>query len=492
MSIDLSLDRLHTLVSHLPPYTRPTLHIAGTNGKGSVSAILSSILLASTFKVGRYNSPHLVSIYDCITIDGAPVPAELYHQTRQIVEAKDKELSLKSTNFELLTVTALQVFEVLKVEVVVLEVGMGGRLDATNIIPDDVVLASALTAVDLDHQAFLGDTVEKIAKEKAGIARRGKPFILGNQTHPSVDGVVQSVVQGAKANLLYAPQVQRGNTTSSTDDTNEDGFSLLPFRKPAPQVVHIQLSHLSAPLSLRLPLYGDHQLDNLGTALGVIDSLLDPSYRNPLQYKITISSISSGVASVQWPGRLSFQEAQIALEDNSTVNMNLLVDGAHNAASAKTLSAYITHLLDQDAHHSPQGGPHTVNVTYILALSHSPPKLPIQTLSELLPIRLHPNSLTKINTSVALPRFSKPDGMPWIKRVPASELKGIIHDLVPEAEVWTPKESEQVEDDSTNLSDALQWVASRLKADERNLVVLAGSLYLVADLYRICGVNVER
>jgi dihydrofolate synthase len=171
MSIDLSLDRLRILVNHLPPYTRPTCHIAGTNGKGSVSALVSSIL-QSSLNVGRYNSPHLVSIYDCITINNIPVSSALYNAARAEVTEKDFEKGTKLSSFEILTLTALRVFEREQVDVAVVEVGMGGRLDATNIIPDDTILVSALTAVDVDHQFYLGDTVGKIALEKAGIARK--------------------------------------------------------------------------------------------------------------------------------------------------------------------------------------------------------------------------------------------------------------------------------------------------------------------------------
>ena len=183
MSIDLSLDRLRILISHLPPYTRPTCHIAGTNGKGSVSALLSTILqsLSSSLKVGRYNSPHLVSIYDCITIDNIPVSPASYNAAHAEVTEKDLEKGSKLSSFEILTLTALRVFEREKVDVAVVEVGMGGRLDATNIIPDNSILVSALTAVGLDHQFFLGDTVGKIAFEKAGIARKKTPFVLGFQ-----------------------------------------------------------------------------------------------------------------------------------------------------------------------------------------------------------------------------------------------------------------------------------------------------------------------
>ena len=187
MSIDLSLDRLRILISHMPPYTRPTCHIAGTNGKGSVSALVSSILQSSTppLKVGRYNSPHLASIYDCITIDNIPISLALYNAAHAEVTEKDLENGTRLSSFEILTLSALMVFEREKVDVAVVEVGMGGRLDATNIIPDRFILVSALTAVDLDHQFFLGDTVAKIAFEKAGIARKKRPFVLGfrNSAH---------------------------------------------------------------------------------------------------------------------------------------------------------------------------------------------------------------------------------------------------------------------------------------------------------------------
>src|SRR5882762_9813819 len=189
MSIDLTLDRIRTLASHMKtPYTRPTCHIAGTNGKGSVTAILSSILFSSLppLSVGRFNSPHLVSIYDSITINNKPVASSVYANARGAIESVDRVNSVGASSFELLTLTALLVFEEAGVDIVVIEVGMGGRLDATNIILDECILVSALTAVDLDHQAFLGNTVEDIATEKAAIARSGKPFIIGKQKHQTV------------------------------------------------------------------------------------------------------------------------------------------------------------------------------------------------------------------------------------------------------------------------------------------------------------------
>src|SRR6266849_327457 len=177
--MDLSLERIKVLLSHLPQYTLPTIHITGTNGKGSVSSLVASILQASGFTVGRVNSPQLISVLDSIMINGKPVVLDLYNDTRRIVEDRNSDSSIGATSFELLTATALMVFESAKLDIVVLEVGMGGRTDATNAVSDDCILVSALTVVDLDHQKFLGDTVDMIATQKAGIARKGRPFIIG-------------------------------------------------------------------------------------------------------------------------------------------------------------------------------------------------------------------------------------------------------------------------------------------------------------------------
>lgn len=174
MSIDLSLDRIRALSALLPAYTRPTVHIAGTNGKGSVSALLSSILHATepNLDIGRFNSPHLISIRDCIVINGQPVDEATYASARNEVETVDRTHAIGASSFELLTATALLIFENAALDIVILEAGMGGRLDATNVIPTECVMVSALTAVDLDHQAFLGDTLSAIAREKAASTLR--------------------------------------------------------------------------------------------------------------------------------------------------------------------------------------------------------------------------------------------------------------------------------------------------------------------------------
>ncbi|KAF5378796.1 hypothetical protein D9615_006910 [Tricholomella constricta] len=480
MSIDLSLDRLQRLVQHLPPYTRPTFHIAGTNGKGSVSAILTSILRNSSppLSVGRYNSPHLVSIYDCIVINDHPVDPDIYHNARARIERVDKDHDLGLSSFEVLTATALLVFEEANLDVVVLEVGMGGRLDATNIIPDESVLVSALTTVDLDHQAFLGNTVIDIAKEKAGIARKGRPFVLGPQTHPGVEEAVREVVENIGGNLVRSLQVVKRDWEEEIDGPLEDGFnstSTSSFRQPHSQPVKINIPCFSEEVFTLLPLHGEHQLDNLGVAVAAISAFLTHTSctQHSFSGRITPKTVSLGIKSVHWPGRLSFHTVPAQPSRRIFRPLLVLADGAHNPASSLTLGTYITRLLSSVDHDTP------VNLTYILSLSHSPPKTPLQTLSPILPPTFPAQSNLKVTVNVACLRFTPPEGMPWVKSVAPADLCEVVSRLVPDAAIWVADEGEP-----EPLARALEWAAGR---EGEGLIVVAGSLYLVADLYRFLG-----
>lgn len=460
MSIDLNLNRIRLLLSHLPTYRRPTCHIAGTNGKGSVSALLSSILQASSppLSVGRFNSPHLLSIRDSIVIDSEPVAAEVYDQVRDEVERLNQELGVQASKFEVLTSTAMMVFEKLKMDIVVMEVGMGGRLDATNAIPDDAVAVSALTSVDLDHQAFLGNTVEEIAREKVGIARRGKPFVLGRQKFTEVEAVVRKAVSQEEI---------QGHLVRAVEPVE------LPSKDPRrPTLVLISLPCFPEPLKGKLPLRGTHQLSNLGVASTIVSELLThPSCsRLNLSGRITPETFASGLAKAKWPGRLSFHTLS-----NGT---SILVDGAHNQGSAQTLADFIATLLPSVS--TPND---VLKLTYILGLSQSPPKRPLDTLAPLLSPSLLSRPNLRVEVNVAALEFSPPDDMPWIKAEPPS----MIHDAVkahhPDARFWSPGECK------TGLSDALGWATEISGGD--GLVVLAGSLFLVADFYRLMGLGCD-
>ncbi len=534
MSINLNLDRLIKLIPHLPPYTRPTVHITGTNGKGSVSALLTSILLNSEppLSVGRYNSPHLVSIHDCITLDNVAVLPSLYNSVRDEVEKADKEYQTKLTNFEILTLVALQVFEKSKVDFVVLEVGMGGRLDATNVVPDNVIAVSVLTAVDLDHQFFLGDTVIKIAQEKAGIARKGRPFVLGVQKHEGVKEAVKDVLKTiGSLDLVNAVEVKVREWDERIDGPKRSPFSLVAphatFQPPPPQPVVANLSCFPDPINAILPLYGTHQLDNLGIALTIVNELLNFSESLEiitslhLKQRLTARTIEKGIKNVKWPGRLSFHTINVSIPSFSSKSLAelhsapipfsidknyplvVLVDGAHNSASAKTLGGYIASLLELTLESASSPSPININLTYILALSHSPPKTPLQTLSPMFPQKISshsPCTILNVKTSVALLRFTPPEGMPWVKPVPPKEMEEVVRRLVPDAELCAFEDSmsPSLAPDSRNceLKDALKWAAQQGNINtslseghgiSSGLIVLAGSLYLVADFYRLLG-----
>ncbi|KAF7314464.1 Mur ligase [Mycena kentingensis (nom. inval.)] len=457
MSIDLTLDRIRRLASHLPPYTRPTCHIAGTNGKGSVAALVSS-MLATSLSVGRFNSPHLVSLNDSIAINNESVSLATYNTTRSEIVEADQEHGTNLSGFEILTLTALLIFERAKVDVVVLEVGLGGRLDATNIIPDECVLVSALTAVDLDHQAFLGNTVSAIAAEKAAIARSGRPFVMGTQMHVEVEGVVDKVVTAAGAMMLYALPVFPRDWDPSIDGPQPAPFTLSSKETHPPVPVRFAMPCFDHPIRALLPLHGEHQLDNLALAVSIVSAAITSSELTPHRSRFTDQSIAQGIKNARWPGRLSFHTFALAAE---SLPILVLADGAHNPASAATLGAYLSGFL------APL--PKPISLTYILGVSQAPKKTPAETLGPLLA------SLDGVDVGAAFVNFSQPEGMPWVHAVPPVELKEAMKLLRPEITTYL---------DEGGLRGALEWAMQR-NGTGSGLVVVAGSLYLVADFYRL-------
>jgi folylpolyglutamate synthase len=201
-----------------------------------------------------------------------------------------------------------------------------------------------------------------------------------------------------------------------------------------------------------------------------------------IRKRIIPASIAQGIKITNWRGRLSFHHVDLvpdALKEHAGLSRPLIIlaDGAHNPASSGTLSAYVSGLFSLMARNG-SANLLPFSVTYVLALSHSPPKTPFQTLSPLLALS---SPTTHRNVRVAVLRFTPPEGMPWVHSVPPSELQQVVRGLIPGAEVWAA-EDEDVHDGQ--LLRALSWV-SKMQGSEGGLVVLAGSLYLVADLYRL-------
>ncbi|KAI0755291.1 Mur ligase [Daedaleopsis nitida] len=525
MSIDLSLNRIRKLLAVFPePYTRPTIHITGTNGKGSVCAYVSSILTSSGLVVGRFNNPHLLSFIDGICIQNKPVAPALFWPVREEIHRLDEQHAIGASNFELFTCFALLIFERAKVDVVVLEVGMGGRLDATNVVPDASILASALTAVDLDHQALLGDTIEQITREKAAIARQGKPFVLGPQVHRQVQDVARSVVDAAGGDLLpYCPvtPVEWDEELDGAQTPAGTGIGV-----PLLQVVHVSLPAFPEPVRALLPLHGEHQLSNLGTAAGIVSALLThPACQRPelaLRDRLSPATIASGIRATRWPGRLSYHTITLPQDPSGPATANpdgsrvlVLADGAHNPASATALAAYLSTML-------PSTGSGPLTLTYVLGLSHSPPKTPEQTLGPLFAIREELSKSRELRLGAALLSFTQPQRMPWISAVPPTTMRAAIETLLPSSDLSgieifeDTTEADEAQSDGAaatftstaakmsadpkadadrlalerpprteHVERALRWAVGRRRGGEDALVVLAGSLYLVADFYRL-------
>jgi dihydrofolate synthase/folylpolyglutamate synthase len=277
-TLKLGLDRMTILLEHLgnPHRKCRFVHVAGTNGKGSVCAMVESALRASGLRAGLFTSPHLVEPTERIRVDGVPVPQELFANAFDRVHVASEALLARGaldghpTYFETITAMAFLLFADLAASIVVLEVGLGGRLDATNVVLPDV---SVITPVDYDHEAYLGKSLEAIAGEKAGIMKPGVPVVTGPQ-HPAVRVLLEERAAAVEAPLH-----------DSTDWRVED------LRLEA----HGSSFIASGPLRLRIdcPLAGEHQVSNALTAIAALHILGIPS-----------RAMGCGIATAKWPGRL--------------------------------------------------------------------------------------------------------------------------------------------------------------------------------------------
>ena len=302
----LGLERIRTVLEALgnPQEAVPCVHVAGTNGKGSVCAMVESGLRAAGVRTGLFTSPHLVEPTERIRIAGAAVSpaqfAEAFQRVHRAVEdlLRDGRLDLHTTYFETVTAMALLLFRDRGVECAVLEVGLGGRLDATNVIHPRV---AAITPIDFDHEAYLGRSLELIAGEKAGILKPGVPAVFARQRPEA-----EAVLEARAAELELA--VRRTREWDVRDVSC--GARGCRFRA-------VGGSHA---LSVSCPLPGEHQLENALTAVTLLDWL-----------GVAADAIERGIAATRWPGRL----------EHVGDNPEIILDGAHNPAGARVLADYI-------------------------------------------------------------------------------------------------------------------------------------------------------
>ena len=294
--IKFGLDNISTIVARLghPERAFRSVHVAGTNGKGSVTAMVDAALRAAGHRSARYTSPHLMNLAERFVIDGRPVADEalttVVADVRHSIDGlrADGGLDVQPTFFEVTTAVAFELFRRAGVDVAVLEVGLGGRLDATNVVSPPGVVATAITSIAFDHQRYLGTTLREIALEKAGIIKPGVPVVVG----PLELEAASAIDEAARS---------RGAAVIRTTARDCDGMTI--------------------------GLAGAHQRSNAAIAMRVLQML------DARGMAVPDHAIATGLAHPQWPGRLDVRRLADGRE--------LLLDAAHNPAGAASLASYL-------------------------------------------------------------------------------------------------------------------------------------------------------
>ena len=304
-----NISRLCSALGH-PERTFTSIHVAGTNGKGSVTAMVHAALVAAGLRAARFTSPHLVNLEERFVIGTDPVNSEALRLVAgDVLDCAERlraagELAGHPTFFEATTAIAFELFRRANVEVAVIEVGLGGRYDSTNVITAAV---GAITSIGLDHQQYLGETIEAIAFEKAGIIKAGMDVVTGVLPDPAAE-VIARVASAHGARIETAAEVARATTGAGADqvtiETPDDRYG---------------------PLTLGLR--GQHQVNNALVAIRLLEALQRRGIR------VTKAAIERGLGEVEWPGRLELMQFE--------GDRRLLLDAAHNADGARALASYL-------------------------------------------------------------------------------------------------------------------------------------------------------
>jgi dihydrofolate synthase/folylpolyglutamate synthase len=317
--VELGLERIQRLLAALgnPQDKVPIVHVAGSNGKGSVCAYVSSVLTEAGCRVGRYTSPHLVSWCERICINQKEIGAiELHDLLQTVIAAIDPNHS-SPTQFEVITAAAWLYFAQQQVDIAVIEVGLGGRLDATNVC--DRPLVSVITSLSLEHCQKLGPTLTHIAREKAGILKPNCPAVIAPQPPEATAALNQRLTELHCPTFWVPPSEDIGNNWAQFPGTH-----LSPPSFPTP---HSPLPTPSlSPLKHPLPLPGLHQLTNSAVAIAALQVLQQQGWH------ITETHIQDGMAKAEWRGRMQWFDWQ---------GQTILIDGAHNPAGAEMLRQYV-------------------------------------------------------------------------------------------------------------------------------------------------------
>ena len=298
------------------------IHIAGTNGKGSTSAMLASVLQEAGYCVGLYTSPFILRFNERMRINGEDIPDEELAEITEAVRPHAEAMSDTPTEFELITAIALCYFAKHRCDYVVFEVGMGGRLDSTNIISPETVAASVITGIAMDHTAFLGDTPEKIAAEKAGIIKQGVPVVFGGnhpavgETAPAPETAACARVIAEQARAMSAPYCETDHTALANIRADLFGATF----------------DLGSRKDLFIPLAGLYQPHNAANVLTVVEVLRSRGLTIPEE------AVRRGLSRVTWPGRFEILSRSPLI----------IADGGHNPEGIDAAIASVkTYFRDQ-------------------------------------------------------------------------------------------------------------------------------------------------
>mgnify|MGYP000318436530 CR=1 FL=1 len=309
LGIKLGLERMESILQFLGnPHTRfRAIHITGTNGKGSTAAFINSILIHHGFRVGLFTSPYLEKFTESIKVNGTEIKEGRVVDFVKKVKPVTKVLTRRGlgdmTKFELITAMAFDYFASMKIDLAVVEVGLGGRLDSTNVLKDKVCV---ITPISLDHRDVLGETLEEIAREKAGIIKEGNPVVSGKQSL-TVKRVLKEKVKKSKTRIFF--------------QSKDFSYRRLSFNSSSGQV--FDYSGLNINLQkLEISMSGLHQVENAALALAAVECLAEKN-----KFIVRKKAIRDGLKHTRWPGRF-----EVVLN-----NPRVVLDGAHNPHGARVL-----------------------------------------------------------------------------------------------------------------------------------------------------------
>ncbi|KAI8460660.1 folylpolyglutamate synthase [Phakopsora pachyrhizi] len=470
--IRLGLEVINNLLKELsnPHLKLPLVHIGGTNGKGSICAHIEQILRHSNYRVARFTSPYLRKPSDSITIDGKPMDDQDFLKTLKLVESVSNENGLKPTGFEVLTAIAFQTFSnrVDDLDLAVVEVGMGGESDCTNVCGSDNTLVSCLTPIGLDHQSFLGSTIEEITNVKAGISKRNVPIVLAQQNFEGVEKLIRSKARLIGTELYNVPKYPVDQYLSDPPQP----FSLPKFFEDD---LTAEKQKIPNPLSSTHNATYQHQ--NASTAVSVAHILR--SHPHPLSLipslskNITDESILKGLQGPTMRGRMEW----VTLKTVKRETIPVLIDGAHNSEGGKALGSYL----------------HKISKPITMIISMSSPRDPSEFIRSLNIKKLQRmNKLKIIITEFSTEDDHYPKEMGGLisetKRPVSSQeilksFKDYFEDI--DQDLQGENSIERIPNliIAKDVREALETCERRYEeVGKNNCIVVCGSLYLVRDL----------